>query len=233
MIRIAPAGFKNSVGLMLLLSACGLAWLAGNNTAYAKGKIASYAFDVEPGDPPGTLEKLKLAASLAAKGPNCAEVIDATYVPPSQRFPGHTNEPYFVQCTKKHSSMPDAAYGVYFTDADLKAGHVKSQQKPISEHHAIVLCEAAIKRKLRYPSSFELSDFSGGGVSNNGTTNREVKLPFTALNGLGKPDPQWGKCIVVNSRWAHRRDTAQSIAATDKDICRVLFTANKSLQPTA
>lgn len=161
-----------------------------------EAKITSYAFDVEPGDPPGTLAKLKLAANLAAKGSNCAEIIFATYVAPSQRFPGHTNEPYFVQCAKKHSPMPNAAYGVYFTDADLRAGRIKNQQQPISEHRAILLCETAIKGQLRYPSSFELSVFSGGGVSNNGTTNREVKLPFTTLNGLGNRIPQWGKCIV-------------------------------------
>lgn len=196
MIRVAPTGFKNAVGLMTLLAACTLAWLAGNSSAYAKGKIASYAFDVEQGDPPGTLAKLKLAANLAAKGPNCAEVIDVAYVPPSERLLGHTNEPYFVQCLKKNGPKYADAYGVYFTDADLKTGRVKNQQKPISEHRAILLCEAAIKRKLRYPSSFELSVFSGGGVSNNGTTNREVKLPFTALNGLGNRIPQWGKCIV-------------------------------------
>ncbi len=156
-----------------------------------EAKIVSYAFVVEPGDPPGTLTKLKLAAHLAAKSKNCVEVIDAFYVAPKDRFSGHKDQPYFVRCETKHGP-----YGVYFTDSDLKAGHVKNQQQPISKDRAILLCEAAIKGQLRYSSSFELSDFSGGGVSNNGTTNREVMLPFTALNGLGNRIPQWGKCIV-------------------------------------
>lgn len=73
---------------------------------------------------------------------------------------------------------------------------MKGQQKPIGEDRAIALCEAAIKSKLQYPSSFDLKVFAGGGVSDNGTTNREVDLPFTALNGLGNRIPQMGKCIV-------------------------------------
>lgn len=54
-------------------------------------KIASYAIDDEAGDPPGTHTKLEQAANLAARGPNCAEVIEVAYVPPADRFPGHKN----------------------------------------------------------------------------------------------------------------------------------------------
>lgn len=97
-----------------------------------------------------------------------------------------------VQSTKEQGFV-DA---VYFSDADLKANRVKNQRQPISKDRAIALCEAAIKSQLRYPSSFDLKLFDGGGVSDNGTTNREIDLPFTALNGLGNRIPQLGKCIV-------------------------------------
>lgn len=163
-----------------------------------EAKIASYAIDVEPGDPPGTLTKLKRAADLAAKGSNCAEVIDATYVPASQRFPGHQNDPYFVQCSKTHSPIPDAAYAVYFSEADLKAGKTKNQEQPILKDRALLLCRRAILSQLRHPSSADFSALSAY-VSDTGTTNREVMLDFTALNGIGNRIPQRGKCIVTPS----------------------------------
>ena len=115
---------------------------------------------------------------------------------PADQEPEHKGEPYFVRCKAKHGPVPGFGYAVYFSDADLKANRVKNQRQPISKDRAIALCEAAIKSQLRYPSSFDLKLFDGGGVSDNGTTNREVDLPFTALNGLGNRIPQLGKCIV-------------------------------------
>lgn len=163
--------------------------------ARIRAKIASYAFDVEPGDPPGTLAKLKRAANLAAQGANCAKVINAFYIAPSDRDPGHKDQPYFVQCSKRHSQIPDAAYAVYFSNADLKAEKVKSQQQPIAKNRALLLCRQAILNKLQYPSSADFSALSAY-VSDTGTTNREVMLNFTALNGLGNRIPQRGKCYV-------------------------------------
>lgn len=164
--------------------------------AKIKAKIDPDAFDVESGDPPGTLAKLKRAAALAAQGANCAKVTMATYLPADQQYPEHKGQPYYVTCNAKHGPVQGFAYGVYFNEADLKAGRVKNQTQPIAKDQAISLCERAIKAQLQYPSSFDLKMFSGGGVSDNGTTNREVDLPFTALNGLGNRIPQLGKCIV-------------------------------------
>ncbi len=169
---------------------------AKHATHSTTAKIDSGAIYVGPSDPPGTLAKLKLAAQLTAKGKNCAEVTDASYVPRAQRFPGHENQPYFVKCASKHGPLGKfSGYGVYFTNADLKARRTKNQEQPISGDHALLLCRQAILGKLHYPSSADFSALSTY-VSNNGTTNREVIINFTALNGLGNRIPQRGKCIV-------------------------------------
>lgn len=162
----------------------------------AAAPIQAGAYDVEKGDPPGTLTKLKRAAKLAAQGANCAAVTLSTYVPRSQRFPGHENEPYYVTCTAKHGPVQGFAYGVYFTEADLTAGHVKNQEQPIDKNRALLLCRQAILGRLRFPSSADFSALTAY-VSDNGTSNREVMLNFTALNGVGNRIPQRGKCIVT------------------------------------
>lgn len=159
-------------------------------------KIASYAFDVEAGDPPGTLAKLKLAAKLAAEGPKCAEVTLAAYVPRAQRRPGQENKPYFVQCmTQKGKTSGIGGYGVYFSNAELKARKVKNRTPPIAKSRALLLCRKAILRRLRYPSSAHFSAWTAY-VSHSGTVNREVMLNFTALNRVGNRIPQRGKCYV-------------------------------------
>lgn len=179
----------------MILTACVIGIISPSGTAHAKAKIASYAIFVAPDDPLGTRKKLQKVANLAAKGKNCAEVTNVSYLPPAQRYSPHKDDSYFATCRAKHKRGIIESYNVYFSDADLQSGKVKSQAKPVSKSTALILCKKAITKRLKYPSSAKFNAFSAW-VSDNGTNNRAVRLNFTALNGFGNRVPKRAKCIV-------------------------------------
>lgn len=137
-----------------------------------------------------------LAAEESIKNPRCdyvetAELSDSRSSPPN-------NVVIFVDCRNGER------FYLSSDELDVKSGSQSIRQKTaaIKDSDAILQCETAVTKMLKFPSSFDKSWFSSN-VYRAPQGNVVVTFDFSAKNGFGLDLPQQARC-VFDDRGMHQ-----------------------------
>ncbi|HYW05014.1 MAG TPA: hypothetical protein VFA86_13850 [Gammaproteobacteria bacterium] len=188
---------KKHTHRVAVAAAAALLFLSG--AALAAGKIDYGMLFTGSHAPKGAAAKLKRAAQLAVKTPDCASVSGGFYVPPSSQMAGHKGQPYMITCDRAGGS----GYNVYFSESDLGSGHAGGPPKPVARRRAVLICAKALRRKYQgialhaTQTAYDASRSSG---------NAAVRIGVTLPTAGGGHVHRVARCIVEPGGRLSRQD---------------------------